>query len=234
MLKHKRFILVGGAVLALVTLTALTVAAFAQADVENTVVEPAPDLALELPGGHFAAPEALSADFQDQADRRPARQFIQEKLRENLAEALGVTPEQLDEARWTAYLATLEDAVEEGVLSQQAADRMVAQALIRRTAGREEIIAAGLGITVADLQAAQEEGKTVPQLVDELGLDATTIGQNLAAFLEELILAAADEGLISDAQAARILDDELLDRLARGLWRPWRQPQRPAGVRPQR
>jgi len=156
MLKHKRFILIGGAVLALMTLSALTVAAFAQAEVEHAVADPAPDLVLELPGGQIAAPATLDAARQDQPDGRPARRFIRERLRENLADALGVTPEQLDEARWTAYLATLEDAVEEGVLSQQAADRMVAQAVIRRTAGREEIIAAGLGI---DLVEVVEHGK---------------------------------------------------------------------------
>ena len=37
-------------------------------------------------------------------------------------------------------------------------------------------------------------------------------------------LQAAEEGLISEEQATRILDDDLLDRLARGLWRPWLRP----------
>lgn len=215
MIKHKRYILVGSAILALVALTGLSVAAFAQGQSQITPGQ-------SLPGPSF---ESLQGELDglaslDLAIQAP-RPFIKERMRENLAQALGISPEALDEARWTAFLTTLDDAVEEGYLAQQTADRMVAQALIRQTTDRDQLIAAGLVITVDELQAAREEGKTVRQLVDELGLDATTIGQNLAAFLEELILQAAEDGLISDQQAQRILDDEFLDRLARGLWRPW-------------
>jgi hypothetical protein len=228
MLKHKRFILIGSAIVALVALAGLSVVAFAQGEAETTPAEP---IGFDLLAGEQAGP-ALDLAFQEQPADRPARQFIQQRLGENLAQALGISPEALDEARWTAFLATLDDAVTEGYLTQQAADRLVAQAIIRQSASRDELIAAGLGITVDELLAAREEGKTVRQLVDELGLDATTIGQNLAAFLESLIQQAADEGRIGDQQAQRILADEFLDRLARGLWRPWLRPRRPAPISP--
>ena len=228
MLKHKRFILIGSALVALLALAGLTVVAFAQGEAEATPADSSLDPSFDLLDGEQVGPAALDLAFQRAPGDRPARQFIQQRMRENLAQALGISPEALDDARWTAFLATLDDAVEEGYLAQQAADRMVAQAVIRQTTNRDELIAAGLGITVDQLQEAREEGKTVRQLVDELELDATTIGQNLAAFLEDLILQAADDGLIGDQQAQRILEDEFLDRLARGLWRPRLRPHRPA------
>lgn len=228
MRKHKRFILIGSAIVALVALAGLTVAAFAQGEAEAAPDESLLGPSLELLAGEQSGPAALEMALQGAPGDRPARQFIPERMRENLAQALGISPEALDEARWTAFMTTLDDAVEEGYLAQQAADRMVAQAIIRQSASRDELIAAGLGITVDELQAAREEGKTVRQLLDELGLDATTIGQNLAAFLEGLIQQAADDGLIDDQQGQRILEDEFLDRLARGLWRPWLRPHRPA------
>ncbi len=228
MLKNKRFILIASAIAALVALAGLTVVAFAQAEAQAAPGQPLPGPGLDLPDGQQVGPAALDLAFQAAPGQGPARQFIHERMRENLAQALSISPEALDEARWTAFLTTLDDAVAEGVLAQQAADRLVAQAVIRQSATRDELIAAGLGITVDELSAARDEGKTVPQLVDELGLDATTIGQNLAAFLEELFLQAADDGLISEQRAERILEDEFLDRLARGLWRPWLRPHRPA------
>ena len=209
MSKSIRVILIGSAILALVTLAGLSVKAFSQGNAE-------------------AGSASLDLAFQEQPAGRAARPFIQERQRENLAQALGISPEELDEARWAAHLATLADAVEEGHLAQQAADRLLARAVVRQMASRDELIAAGVGITVDELPAAREEGKTARQLVDELGLDATAIGQNLAAFLEDLFLQAARDGLISDEQAQRILDDELLDRLAQGLWRPWSRLHRPA------
>lgn len=228
MSKRQRVIVIGSAVLALVALAALSVAAFAQGPAEDAAGDPLSALNLDLLADEQAGTASPDLALQEPPGNRAARPFIQQRMRENLAQALAVTPEELDDARWTAFLATLEDAVEEGYLAQQAADRVLAQALIRQTASRDELIAAALGITVAKWQAAREEGQTVSQLVDELGLDATTIGQNLANFLEALIQGAAEDGLIGDEQAQRFLDDELLDRLARGLWRPWLRPHRPA------
>ena len=226
MSKHKHLILIGSAISALVALAGLTVVAFAQGETEQALDSPSQRYSFEImDNGTQVDLASLELAFQEPEAGREAKSFIRQRMPENLAQALGITLEELDNARWTALVATLDDAVEEGYLAQRAADRIVAQAIIRQTASREELIAAGLGITVAELQAAREEGKTPRQLVEELGLDATTIGQNLAAFLEDLILQATEDGLINDVQAQRILDDELLDRLARGLWRPWLRPQ---------
>lgn len=232
---HKRIILIVAAGLAIVALAGLSVVAFAHGDAQPALQVPSAESSFETIGyGDRVDLAMLDLAFQEPESDQEARPFVRQRMRENLAQALGITPEQLDQARWTALITTLDDAVEEGYLAQRAADRLVAQALIKQTIDRDQLIAAGLGITVAELQASREEGKTPGQLVEELGLDATTIGQNLATFLEELILEAAENGLISDQQAARILDDELLDRLARGLWRPWLHPQRPPAPRDRR
>jgi hypothetical protein len=227
MSKNKRIILIGSAILAMVALSGLAVVAFAQGEADPSPAELVPGLNLEMLDEAVGGPDAVDLAVQASPGDRPVRQFIRERMRENLAQSLGISPEALDDARWTAFVAALDDAVEESYLAQQQADRLVAQALIRQMTTRDELIAAGLGITAGEWQAAREDGKTVRQLVDELGLDATTIGQNLASFLEELIQQAADDGLISDQQAQRILDDQFLDRLARGLWRPLPRRLRP-------
>ncbi|MGD2078187.1 MAG: hypothetical protein PVH18_07370 [Chloroflexota bacterium] len=231
MLKHKRTILFAGAILALVALAGLSLVAFAQGEAESSEYQPLSGASLGFLDGERAALALLDPTFQEPPADQATRPFLKQRMRQNLAEALGISPEALDDARWAAFLATLEDAVAEGYLTQQMADRRVAQALIRQTTSREQLIAAGLGITVEELQAAHEAGTSVRQLVDDMGLDATTIGQNLATFLEDLLLQAADDDLIGDQQAQRILEDEFLDRLARGLWRPWLQPHRPLAPR---
>lgn len=231
MFKQERLIFIGGAILALMALAGLTMVAFAQGKKEAPSSAPSPGLNFDILDGDQLGSVALDPAFQEPAGDLGASKFIHRKMRENLAQALDITPEELDEARWTAFLATLDDGVEEGYLAQKAADRMVAQAIIRRTADREELIAAGLGISVAELQAAREQGKTPRQLATELGLDGQAIGQNLATALEQLLQQAAEDGLIDDVRLERILDDDLLERLAQGQWRPWLRQQRPRHLR---
>jgi len=76
-----------------------------------------------------------------------------------LAEELGITVEELQAAHETAKEAEIQNAVEKGDLSQEQAELMKArQALMAYHLDHESIIAQVLGISVEELQAAQEEG----------------------------------------------------------------------------
>lgn len=122
-----------------------------------------------------------------------------------LAEELGVTVEELDAARAAAFEATLAEAVEAGQLTQQQADHMLAMQALRAYIDPQAIMAEALGITVEELEAAQAEGKTFRDLMDELGLDAATVQANALAAYEAAVQRAVADGVITQAQADVIL-----------------------------
>lgn len=87
---------------------------------------------------------------------------------------------------------------------------------------RQSIVAAALGISVDELQAAHDAGKRLPDLVDELGLDMETVLADIRAGVEAAIQQAVTDGTLTQAQADRILEQiemralahELIDRQA--------------------
>lgn len=74
---------------------------------------------------------------------------------------------------------------------------------------RQSIVAEALGITVEELQTAYQEGKTLPQLVAELGLDLDEVRAAIQAGVTEAINQAVTDGTITQEQA-----DLMLDRMA--------------------
>jgi ribosomal protein S20 len=118
-----------------------------------------------------------------------------------LADALGLSVEELQAARQEALETTLEQAVEEGVLSEERAEIMLARAALAATLDPDAILAQVLGITTDDLQAARDEGKTLAELVEELGLDPATIRDNMVATREQVIQQAVGDGVITPEQA---------------------------------
>ena len=71
-----------------------------------------------------------------------------------LADALGVTVEELQTAQEAAHQAALEQALEEGLITQEQADRMLSLRAVRGYLNREALLAEALGMSVAELQAA--------------------------------------------------------------------------------
>lgn len=69
----------------------------------------------------------------------------------------------------------------------------------------DEAIAAALGITVEELEAARAEGQTVADLAEELGVDMADVNAAVQAAKEEALAAAVANGDITQEQADRIL-----------------------------
>lgn len=96
---------------------------------------------------------------------------------EFLAEALGITTDELDEAQQAAFAAGVALAVEEGLITQAQADEILARDFHPRGGfGRfglsvepGELLADALGISVEELQTAQDEAHAarLAQLVEE-------------------------------------------------------------------
>ena len=122
-----------------------------------------------------------------------------------LAEALGITVDQLEDAQQRAYEAAMADAVAAGELTQEQADQILAAQALNRAIDRQAILATALGMTTDELDAAFAEGQTIRDLMDEKGLNAETLMANARAAYEAAVQQAVTDGVITQAQADEIL-----------------------------
>lgn len=140
-----------------------------------------------------------------------------------LADELGVTVDELDAARDAANEAALAQAVEEGRITQEEADAMLAQRELHEALmayiDRDALMAEALGMTVEELQAALDAGTSLPDLLAEQGLDAATFHENMTAANEAALAQAVEDGVITQEQA-----DEMLSRPQNGRGRGGMMP----------
>jgi len=112
----------------------------------------------------------------------------------------------------------------------QLPDRPAGMGTGGRMGNGQEDIADFLGMTVEELQAAREEGKTVADLLEEKGLTEEDLQAALQTAREEALAQAVADGKMTQEQA-----DELLQKMAEreGQGFPAERPDRPAdGERP--
>ena len=121
-----------------------------------------------------------------------------------LADALGITVEELQAAQDKAHEAAVQQAVDEGLITQDQADTMVAGYKLRNYVDRDAVMAKALGISVEELQAARDEGKPVAVIIYEQGLDPATLRTNMQSAYEETIQQAVADGVITQEQADKI------------------------------
>lgn len=142
---------------------------------------------------------------QDPPDQKPFRGRV--FFTETLAEALGIPVDDLKAARQEALEVVLDQAVAEGLISEERAEITRARVALVSILEKDEILAQVLGITVDDLQVTREEGQTVRELAAELGLDLATIRQSLQAARQEVIQQAVADGIITQEQADLLADN---------------------------
>jgi len=123
---------------------------------------------------------------------------------ELLAAALGITVDELEAAHATAREAAIEQAIANGKITAEQAALMEAREALRNYLDQDEILAKALGITVAALETAQEDGKRVPDLLEDLGIDEETFKANMDAAHEDALNQAVAAGVITPEQANQI------------------------------
>lgn len=126
---------------------------------------------------------------------------------ELLAEALGIEVEELQAAQQRAHEAALEQAVEDGLISEDALELMKARQALRDYLDPQKMLAQALGIDVAQLEAYREEGKPMSEILDELGLTPTEVREAHQAAFEEALQDAVDDGAITEEQAELLQSD---------------------------
>jgi hypothetical protein len=124
---------------------------------------------------------------------------------EYLAEALGITVEQLETARRQAMTAHLADAVAAGDITQEQADLMLAKHALRDVIDQEALLAEALGLTAEELEAALAGGQSLSDLMTAAGIDADTLRTNVQAAYEAAVARAVADGVITQAQADAVL-----------------------------
>lgn len=173
-----------------------------------------------------AAPAAHGPGWNGEADGQ------------NLADALGISLEDLQAAQQKAAEAGLQQAVDQGLLTQEQADALQARGLgmmhARAFGSRmadgidgEALLADALGISVADLQAAElsarnaaldqavADGRITQEQADQMKaraafgqyLNRDDVRQTLRSAYESVVQKAVEAGVITQEQADAILSN---------------------------
>jgi len=163
------------------------------------------------------------------------------KTLSDLAEEQGVDLEVVRAAMQAALEEAVQQAVEDGLVTQEQAEKILSHEGHWRPHGRRSdnphhergihgghsAIAEKLGITVEELQSALSEGKTLADLSEELGIDIEEVRADMQDARAEALQQAVEEGRITQEQADKILSGE-------GRWgtRGYNRGERPLNRRP--
>ncbi|WP_420632357.1 hypothetical protein [Candidatus Leptofilum sp.] len=160
----------------------------------------------DLEAAHDAAKEAAEAE-----DGRPDR----DEMKALIAAELGITVDELEAARDAVMETMLAQLVEDGVITQEELDEMLAMQELRGLAQEifsrddaQAIIAEALGLTVEELTAAREDGTRLPDLAEEQGVDVETLMTAVSDARTAAIEAAVEDGTITQEQADILLSHE--------------------------
>jgi hypothetical protein len=128
-----------------------------------------------------------------------------------IAEELGVSVEELQAARQAAHEAALDQAVEEGLISAEQADLILAGQALKQYIDPQEILSQALGIDVADLEAAREAGENLQYLFGDM--EPEEIREALQAAYQDAVEQAIEDGVISAEQAEQLRDEGFPGRM---------------------
>lgn len=142
---------------------------------------------------------------------RGSQLFTSEERDAALADALGITVEELTTARETAHANLLQQAVEEGKITQDQADAILSggglRSVMQDIFNQEDIetaVADALGMTIAELEAARAEGKRLNEIAADQGVELSAVQAAVQAAHEAALQQAVEDGLITQAQADQL------------------------------
>jgi hypothetical protein len=121
---------------------------------------------------------------------------------EALAEALGISLEQLQAARQKVYANRLAQAVEDGYLTQDQANTILAMEALKGYLDRTALIAQVLGISVDEFEAAHDDGTLNDLLAN---ITPAELQEKMQAAVETAVQQAVTDNAITQEQADLVL-----------------------------
>jgi hypothetical protein len=189
---------------------------------------------------------------QEPSDSTPSWALdLRQKFDEAVANALGISVDKYQGAVETAQKQVLDEAVAQGLLTQDQADKLqqrwsegfgpgVFGGMLGRgfglrgfIAGKENslvsVAADKLGMTVSDLATELQGGKSIADVAKEKNVDPQTIADAYVTQLQQNLKQAVDNGRITQAQADAMLS-QAQQRVTDQINSTW-QGHKPGGLR---
>jgi len=172
-------------------------AAIQQALDEGLITQEQAD-AMILGGGGFR----FGRGFGGRAEFGPDSSIDRDAL---LAEALGISVDDLNAARQQAQSDLLAQAVADGKLTQEQADLILARQALQSYLDPEVLFAEALGVSADQLQTYRDEGLTLSQILEKVNKTAAEVRDAQQAAYQAAVQEAVSNGVITQAQADQIL-----------------------------
>lgn len=115
-----------------------------------------------------------------------------------LAEALGISLEELEAAKQQVREARIAQMVEDGVLTLDQANLMLAKDALKDYIDRDALMAEVLGLAIEDYEAAREDGSLRDLLAD---ITPAELQEKSQAAIENALQSAVDDNVITSDQA---------------------------------
>ncbi|HBY95425.1 MAG: hypothetical protein M5U01_42430 [Ardenticatenaceae bacterium] len=126
---------------------------------------------------------------------------------ELLAQALGITVDQLTAAQAKARSAAIDQAVAQGAITQEQADLLKARLALQEFIDQKKILADALGMSVNELNAALAQGQRLPEIITARGLDPATVRDAIQKGYQDAVQQAVNQGVITQEQADQLQND---------------------------
>jgi hypothetical protein len=123
-----------------------------------------------------------------------------------LATQLNITTAALQSAQKQAYTNQINQAVQNGTLTQQQADLILGRYALQSYLDPTALFAKALGITTDQLQTYQNQGMTISQILSAVGKTAAEVRDAEQAAYQAAIQQAITDGTITQAQANAVLN----------------------------
>ena len=142
-----------------------------------------------------------------------------------LAAALGITVEDLEAAQQEAREARIAQLVEDGVLTLDQANLMLAMDALKQNIDRGALMAGVLGLTVEEFEAAREDGSLRDLLAN---ITPAELQEKTQAAFDEVLQQAVDDNVIT-AEQAELIRENMGDGFGFGGHRGFGGHARPGG-----
>jgi hypothetical protein len=123
-----------------------------------------------------------------------------------LATQLNITTTALQSAQKQAYTNQINQAVQNGTLTQQQADLILGRYALQSYLDPTALFAQALGITTDQLQTDQNQGMSLSQILSATGKTAVEVRDAEQAAYQAAIQQAVTDGTITQAQADAVLN----------------------------